>query len=39
MGNKKIIICCDGTWNNPEQKEVSNVVKVARALRATTGSS
>lgn len=33
MGAKKIIICCDGTWNNPEQKEVTNVVKVARALR------
>ena len=29
---KRIIICCDGTWNNPEQKEVSNVVKVSRAL-------
>lgn len=20
---KRIIICCDGTWNNPGQKEVS----------------
>ena len=29
---KRIIICCDGTWNNPEQKAVSNVVKVSRAL-------
>ncbi|MEA2109028.1 MAG: DUF2235 domain-containing protein [Pseudomonadota bacterium] len=37
MGNKKIIICCDGTWNNPEQKEVTNVVKVARALRPAGG--
>ena len=36
---KRIIICCDGTWNNPDdtkQKEgeaVSNVVKMARAIR------
>ena len=29
---KRIIICCDGTWNNPEKEPVSNVVKVARAL-------
>jgi len=31
MGTKRIIICCDGTWNNPEQKEVTNVVKAERA--------
>jgi len=30
--NKRIIICCDGTWNNPEQDEATNVVKTARAI-------
>ena len=29
---KRIVICCDGTWNNPERKPVSNVVKIARAI-------
>ena len=37
MDAKRIIICCDGTWNNPEQKEVTNVVKAARALRPQGG--
>ena len=30
---KRIIICSDGTWNNPEQKNVTNVVRTARAIR------
>ena len=29
---KRIIICSDGTWNNPEQKNVTNVVRTARAI-------
>ena len=32
MGKKRIIICSDGTWNNPEQKHVTNVVRTARAI-------
>jgi uncharacterized protein (DUF2235 family) len=32
---KRIVICCDGTWNNPEQKYVTNVVKIARAVRVS----
>ena len=31
---KRIIICCDGTWNTPE-KDITNVVKTARAVRPT----
>lgn len=31
--NKRLILCCDGTWNNPEQKHVTNVVKISRAIR------
>lgn len=36
---KRLVICCDGTWNTPDQKDgetvsPSNVVKLARAVRA-----
>ena len=35
--NKRIVVCCDGTWNKPEQRDEgkpspTNVVKVARAV-------
>ncbi len=35
---KKIIICCDGTWNSPDQKDQglpipTNVTKLARAIK------
>lgn len=30
---KRIIICCDGTWNTPEKKDVTNVTKFARAIK------
>ena len=29
---KRIIICCDGTWNVPGQEHPTNVVKTARAI-------
>lgn len=29
---KKIIICCDGTWDTPEGKHVTNVTKMARLV-------
>lgn len=32
MNNKKIIICCDGTWNSPDQAVPTNVFKLKRAL-------
>ncbi len=31
--NKRLIVCCDGTWNSPEQRHVTNVVRTARAVR------
>lgn len=40
QNNKKIIICCDGTWNQPEKKiddngyKPTNVLKLMRTLRA-----
>ena len=30
--NKRLIICSDGTWNNPEKKDVTNVVRTALAV-------
>lgn len=29
---KRLIVCCDGTWNNPEKEHVTNVVKAARSI-------
>jgi uncharacterized protein (DUF2235 family) len=34
MMKKRLIICCDGTWNWPDQKgSPTNVVKMVRAIR------
>ena len=30
--SKRLVICCDGTWNSPEQHHVTNVVRTARAV-------
>ena len=32
---KRIIICCDGTWNKPDKKNPTNVIKLARAVLPT----
>ena len=29
---KRIVICCDGTWNSPEKQHVTNVARTARAV-------
>ena len=29
---KRIVICCDGTWNTPDQPVPSNVVQMARSV-------
>jgi uncharacterized protein (DUF2235 family) len=29
---KRLIVCCDGTWSEPDQGSVTNVVKVAMAV-------
>lgn len=29
---KRIVICCDGTWNTPRQPNPTNVIKFARAV-------
>ena len=30
---KRIVICADGTWNDPEDEHPTNVVRMARAIR------
>ena len=30
--SKRIVICCDGTWNTVDQPYPTNVVKMARAI-------
>ena len=32
---KRIVVCCDGTWNTPNQPSPTNVVKLARAVLPT----
>ena len=34
---KKLVICCDGTWNTPERDNTTNVVKVTRAIKPRDG--
>ncbi|MCH7594342.1 MAG: DUF2235 domain-containing protein, partial [Chloroflexi bacterium] len=29
---RRVIICCDGTWNAPDSKNPTNVVKLARSI-------
>ncbi len=29
---KRLVVCCDGTWNHADQKYPTNVLKVARAV-------
>jgi len=31
--SKRIVICADGTWNDPEDKNPTNVLRVARAIK------
>src|SRR6516165_301666 len=32
---KRLVMCCDGTWNFADQKSPTNVTKVALAIAAT----
>jgi uncharacterized protein (DUF2235 family) len=38
---KRLLICCDGTWNRPDSEHITNVEKIARTVqtdpRATGG--
>ncbi len=30
---KRLVICCDGTWNRPDAKHVTNIEKIARTVK------
>ena len=30
---KRLVVCCDGTWQDLNQKAPGNVVKIAQAIR------
>jgi uncharacterized protein (DUF2235 family) len=34
---KRIVVCCDGTWNRPDAKSPTNVAKLARAVAERDG--
>ncbi|HET6561839.1 MAG TPA: DUF2235 domain-containing protein [Marmoricola sp.] len=29
---KRLVVCCDGTWNRPDAKNVTNIEKIARTV-------
>jgi uncharacterized protein (DUF2235 family) len=31
---KRLVVCCDGTWNAPDSKNVTNVEKIARTVES-----
>jgi uncharacterized protein (DUF2235 family) len=34
MDQKRLIVCCDGTWNDADSAaEFTNVVRIARAIK------
>jgi len=30
---KRLVVCCDGTWNKPDSQTVSNIEKIARTVQ------
>ncbi len=34
---KRLVICCDGTWNRPDAKHVTNIEKIARTVQTDLG--
>ena len=36
-GRRRLIICCDGTWNSPVQQRETNVVALLRAIKPMSG--
>ncbi len=31
---KRLVVCCDGTWNKPDSENVTNVEKIARSVQS-----
>ena len=36
---KRLVICCDGTWNRPDSENITNIEKIARTVQTDPGSS
>ncbi|MFD6091502.1 phospholipase effector Tle1 domain-containing protein [Oerskovia sp. NPDC060338] len=34
---KRLVLCCDGTWNSPVRASVSNIEKIARSVHTGIG--
>jgi uncharacterized protein (DUF2235 family) len=34
---KRLVLCCDGTWNSPVRSSVSNIEKIARSVHTGIG--
>jgi type VI secretion system (T6SS) phospholipase Tle1-like effector len=34
-GRRRLIVCCDGTWNWPDKRRETNVVRLVRAIKPT----
>jgi uncharacterized protein (DUF2235 family) len=34
---KRLVVCCDGTWNEPDAAQPTNVCRIARSLAARDG--
>jgi uncharacterized protein (DUF2235 family) len=38
MDQKRLVVCCDGTWNDADSAaEFTNVVRIARAIKPIDG--
>jgi uncharacterized protein (DUF2235 family) len=31
---KRLVVCCDGTWNKPDSQNITNVEKIARTVQS-----
>ena len=34
---KRLVVCCDGTWNKPDNASITNVEKIARTVQSDPG--
>jgi hypothetical protein len=34
---KRLVVCCDGTWNKPDNQTITNVEKIARTVQSDPG--
>lgn len=34
---KRLVVCCDGTWNKPDSQTITNIEKIARTVQSDPG--